>query len=142
MIFKSKKDNLFTITILGLNTFLIGITIYGFITGELEKDEYWTLIPILGVVVLLFWMFFGTNYQLSKNELIYRCGPIKGKIKINRITEIIKGKTLWVGLKPATSRKGLIIKYDKYNEIYISPNTNESFIAELLKLKSDIKIND
>ncbi len=142
MIFKSKKDNLFTITILGLNAFLIGITIYGFITGELEKDEYWTLIPILGVVVLLFWMFFGTNYQLSKNELIYRCGPIKGKIKINRITEIIKGKTLWVGLKPATSRKGLIIKYDKYNEIYISPNTNESFIAELLKLKSDIKIND
>ena len=142
MIFKSKKDNLFTITILGLNTFLIGITIYGFITGELEKDEYWTLIPILGVVVLLFWMFFGTNYQLSKNELIYRCGPIKGKIKINRITEIIKGKTLWVGLKPATSRKGLIIKYDKYNEIYISPITNESFIAELLKLKSDIKIND
>ena len=142
MIFKSKKDNLFTITILGLNTFLIGITIYGFITGELEKDEYWALIPILGVVVLLFWMFFGTNYQLSKNELIYRCGPIKGKIKINRITEIIKGKTLWVGLKPATSRKGLIIKYDKYNEIYISPITNESFIAELLKLKSDIKIND
>ncbi|WP_179337625.1 PH domain-containing protein [Winogradskyella ludwigii] len=142
MIFRSKKDNLFTITILGLNAFLIGITIYGFITGELEKDEYWTLIPILGVVVLLFWMFFGTNYQLSKNELIYRCGPIKGKIKINRITEIIKGKTLWVGLKPATSRKGLIIKYDKYNEIYISPITNESFIAELLKLKSDIKIND
>ena len=142
MIFKSKKDNLFTITILGLNAFLIGITIYGFITGELEKDEYWTLIPILGVVVLLFWMFFGTNYQLTKNELIYRCGPIKGKIKINRITEIIKGKTLWVGLKPATSRKGLIIKYDKYNEIYISPNTNESFIAELLILKSDIKIND
>ena len=142
MTFKSKKDSLFTMTILGLNAFLIGITIYGFITGELEKDDYWTLIPILGVVVLLFWMFFGTNYQLTKNELIYRCGPIKGRIKINRITEIIKGKTLWVGLKPATSRKGLIIKYDKYNEIYISPNTNESFIAELLKLKSDIKIND
>ena len=142
MTFKSKKDSLFTMTILGLNAFLIGITIYGFITGELEKDDYWTLIPILGVVVLLFWIFFGTNYQLTKNELIYRCGPIKGKIKINRITEITKGKTLWVGLKPATSRKGLIIKYDKYNEIYISPNTNESFITELLKLKSDIKIND
>lgn len=126
MKFESKKDILFSVIILGLNTFLIGITILGLINGEMEKHEYWTMILVFGVVGLLFWLCFGTNYELSKEDgLIFRSGPFNGKIRIDRITEIVKGKTLWVGFRPATSRKGLIIKYDKYNEIYISPKTNE-----------------
>ena len=44
-------------------------------------------------------------------------------------------------LKPATALKGLIIKYNKYDEIYISPKTNESFVAEILKLNPEVKIN-
>lgn len=143
MKFDSKKDILFSLIILGLNTFLIGITIVGIINGEMEKDEYWALILILAVVGLLFWLYFGTNYELSKeNGLIYRSGPLNGKISVDRITEIIKGKTLWVGFRPATSRKGLIIKYDKYNEIYISPKTNESFIEKILELNKSIIITE
>ena len=56
---------------------------------------------------------------------------IKGKIEIKEIREVIKGKTLWVGLKPATARKGLIIKYGKFDEIYMSPQTNDEFINRL-----------
>ncbi len=143
MKFDSKKDILFSIIILGLNAFLIGITIVGILNGEMEKGEYWTLILILAVVGLLFWLYFGTNYELTKeNGLIYRSGPFNGKISVERITEIIKGKTLWVGFRPATSRKGLIVKYDKYNEIYISPKTNESFIKKILELNGQIKITE
>ncbi len=143
MIFDSKKDILFSIIILGINSFLIGITIVGIINGEMEKDEYWTLILILAIVGLLFWLYFGTNYEWSKKDgLIYRIGPFDGKINTDRITEIIKGKTLWVGFRPATARKGLIIKYDKYNELYISPKTNELFISKILELNNKIKISD
>lgn len=143
MKFDSKKDILFSIIILGINAFLIGITIVGIINGEMEKDEYWALILIFAVVGLLFWLYFGTNYELSKTDgFIYRSGPFNGKINTDRITEIIKGKTLWVGFRPATARKGLIIKYDKYNELYISPKTNETFIAKILELNSGIKISE
>ncbi|MFS4456270.1 PH domain-containing protein [Maribacter sp. 2304DJ31-5] len=143
MKFKSKKDILFSIIIIGINTFLFGIAILGIIRGEMEKGEYWTLILILSVIGLLFWLFFGTDYELSKESgLIYRSGPFNGKISVDRITEIIKGKTLWIGFRPATSRKGLIVKYDKYNEIYISPKTNETFIAKILELNSEIKITE
>ncbi|UNZ00272.1 PH domain-containing protein [Zhouia spongiae] len=143
MKFNSKKDVLFSFIILGTNAFLIGITIAGMINGEMKKDEYWVLIPILAVIGLLFWMYFGTNYELSEeNGLLYRCGPFNGKINVNRITEIIKGKTLWVGFRPATSKNGLIIKYDRYNEIYISPKTNESFIRKILHLNKNIKITE
>lgn len=143
MKFDSKKDIFFSTIILGLNAFLIVITIVRIISGQMEKDEYWTLILITAVVGLLFWLYFGTNYELTKeNGLIYRSGPFNGKISVDRITEIIKGKTLWIGFRPATSRKGLIVKYDKYNEIYISPKTNESFIEKILQLNGKIKITE
>lgn len=143
MKFESKKDIFFSIIILGMNAFLIGITIVGIASGEMEKHEYWTIILISAVVGLLFWLYFGTNYELSKeNGLVYRSGPFNGKINIDRITEIIKGKTLWVGFRPATSRNGLIVKYDKYNEIYISPKTNELFIEKILELNEKVKITE
>jgi len=86
------------------------------------------------------WSYYGTYYELTQTFLKYNCGPIKGKIQIKEIREVIKEKTLWVGLKPATARKGLIIKYGKFDEIYISPETNDEFINSLLKLNDAVKI--
>ncbi len=141
MKFKSRKDPLFSVIMLGLNAFLIGITIWGLFTGEMERHEYWTIILVLGVAGLLFWMYFGTHYELSKEDgLVYRCGPFNGKISIGRITKIVKEKTLWIGSGPATAGKGLIVKYDTYGAIYISPKTNESFIEKILELNDKIEI--
>ena len=143
MKFESKKDLFVSAIIFGVCCFLMGMTIVSILNGSMKKDEFWTLIPILVVVGFLLWLYFGTNYELTKeNGLIYKSGPIKGKISVHRITEIVKGKTLWAGLQPATSRKGQIIKYDKYNEIYISPKTNESFINKVLELNGQIKITE
>jgi len=140
MKFKSRKDRLTLITIYGLITILIGLFILDFINGGIEKGEIWQYLVILGVIVLLISVLHGTNYELTEKYLKYNCGPIRGKIEINRINTIIKDKTQWVGFKPATARKGLIIKYDKYNDLYISPNTNELFIEKILELNKEIKI--
>ncbi|UWX54594.1 hypothetical protein NYZ99_17210 [Maribacter litopenaei] len=37
---------------------------------------------------------------------MYRSGSFNGKISIDRITEIVKGRTLRIGFRPATSEKG------------------------------------
>lgn len=47
---------------------------------------------------------------------------------------------MWAGLKPALASNGLIVKYDAYEEIYISPESNEDFVKTLLKLNDTIKI--
>lgn len=116
--------------------------VFGFLSATNGRHEYWSMTTILLVIALMFWLYFGTYYELSNNQLLYRSGPINGKIEISRIREISKGKTLWVGLKPATAKNGLIVKYDKYNEIYISPKTNESSIEKILELNSEIKITE
>ncbi len=140
--FKSRKDPLFSIPIIGIACFLIGIDVYSIVLNQdMSPAKVLSLCISLLVAGVILWMYFQTNYSLSKEDGIgYKCGPLRGKIKLNRIREIVKGKTLWVGLKPATSRKGLIIKYDKFEEIYISPETNESFIRKILELDHTIKI--
>ena len=80
------------------------------------------------------------HYELTPHKFIYKSGPMKGSISLDRIKEIVVDKTLWVGFRPATARKGLIIKYDTFNEIYITPKNKETFIKKLLESKSDIKI--
>lgn len=140
MKFKSRKDTLLTLIIFGVNGFLTGITIYGLIEGSLEKNEYWTIIPISTVILLLFWIYFDTRYELNNTYFIYYSGPFRGKIKITRIKEAVVGTTVYIGFKPATAKKGILIKYDTYEEIYISPKTNESFVATLKELKKDIVI--
>lgn len=140
--FSSRKDLFFTLAIFGTNIFMLSILGLGIAKGNANTHLYWVVPLVLVVVIALFWMFFGTRYELSSERLFYQCGPIKGTIALERIREIEKGRTLWVGFRPATSRKGLIIKFDKFNEIYISPQTNEAFIAKILELKPNISIRD
>jgi len=46
-----------------------------------------------------------------------------------------RNTTMWSGFRPATARKGIIVKYNKYDEIYFSPDSNESFIQALLGVR-------
>ncbi len=136
MKFKSRRDVAFSIIMSGTLFVLVAISTLGLISSKYESIPIWIhLLDGVGVVFLL-WIFFGTYYELANGLLTYKSGPIKGSIKINDIREIVIGKTLWAGLKPATATKGLIIKFGKfYDEVYISPQSNDLFIKELLKVK-------
>lgn len=142
MKFKSRKDTLFGLLIFGVLIFVLGLTVLGIVKGEMAQSERWGLIPLALVYGLVLWIYFGTNYKLDKSEFIYRSGPFSGKIGICRIREIVRDVTVYTGFKPATARRGLLIKYDKYEEIYISPESNEVFIAKILEMNSGIKVVD
>lgn len=138
MKFSSRKDILFTSLFFGVIMLLAGITFLQLYQG---KEWHWANLLVIAVILLLFWIYFDTSYLLTKEHLIYKSGPIRGKINVADIREVEANKTLYVGIKPALARKGLIIKYNQYDEIYISPNTNESFIKKLLELNGGIKVS-
>jgi hypothetical protein len=141
MKFKSRKDIWFQSIVFGFSGLFIGIILLRILQSGIENyDILWTDILLILVVGFLMWLHFGTEYELTQTELKYKSGPISGKIEVRKIREIIKGKSLWSGLKPATARNGLIIKYGKYDEIYISPKTNDTFVNKILELNSTITI--
>lgn len=137
MKFTSRKDILFTLLVFGVIMLLVGLT---FLQLHQGKEWHWTNLLVLAVILLLLWIYFDTSYVVTKEYLFYKSGPIRGKINIADIREVEANKTLYVGIKPALARKGLIIKYNQYDEIYISPKTNESFIKKLLELNGEVKV--
>jgi len=98
------------------------------------------IILIIFGLYFLIGIYFDTSYELTKTKLKYRNGLNKGSIDIAKIPEILVGKTLYNGNKPALARNGLIIYTGKYDKIYISPETNELFIKKILELHDKIKI--
>ena len=129
-----------------INYLLIGSVILPIVIFFLDKNTFtekpFILLPLLSPLALIFWIYFDTYYKIENNELIYRSGFLRGKIEILNIKEILKGKTMWSGIKPALARNGLIIKFNKYDEIYIAPENNDELISDLIKLNSEIKITE
>ena len=139
MKFTSREDTLFFVIIYGMIAYIMYVAFKFLDTAQ--PQDVWVYILMFLVVVFMLSLLHFTKYKLTKENLSYRCGPFFGSIKVNDIKEIVVGKTLWVGMRPAKARKGLIVKYKKgFGEIYISPKTNESFVEELLKLNPEIKI--
>lgn len=97
----------------------------------------------LGVIsLLILWMLFHTKYQIKGKNLLYFCGPIRGKIDILQIHKIENVKTWHVTsiLKPALGSYGLTLTYNKYDDIYISPKRKSEFVAELFKINPNIQL--
>jgi hypothetical protein len=90
--------------------------------------------------LILLWIYIDTSYTLVDDTLLYRSAFIRGSISINNIQKVIKGKTAWSGIRPATALNGLLIVFDKADEIYISPENNDQFVSELLRRNERIKV--
>ncbi|RXF70128.1 PH domain-containing protein [Arcticibacter tournemirensis] len=141
MKFKSDTDILFDVFILGPVLILL-IPLSEIVKNIDDKSAILTLVIILAVISLLLWVRFGTYYVIKESRMLYRSGPIRGSIDIQSVHSLTKNKTLWLGTKPALARKGIILKYNKYDDIYISPKNKDQFIAELLKRNNNIQVTE
>ncbi len=105
-------------------------------------DKPLALVLLLAPVAFLLWLWMDTWYRIEDGSLVYQSGPFRGRIAIASIREITKNKTLLVGFKPALGQKGLIIRYNGWDEIYISPRDKEAFLAELLRKNGAIVLKE
>ena len=87
-------------------------------------------------------MWYDTYYIINGNKLSYKSAFLKGVIEIDTITEIVKNRKLFSGKKPSLSNKGIIIRYNEYDDIYLSPKNIEEFIETLKTTNPDFKITE
>ncbi|WP_410880849.1 PH domain-containing protein [Myroides sp. DW712] len=103
-------------------------------------DIAFELILSLLPVLLLVWVYSTTVYGIEGHFFHYRSAFIKGKIDILTITRLEIGKSLWVGTKPALARKGIIITYNRFDEIYVAPLSNSELVKELVAIHPAIEV--
>lgn len=81
-----------------------------------------------------------TSYTIIDNLLIIKClWIVNEKIDIGKITKL--EKTTSILSAPALSLSRMKIKYNKYDEILISPKENPVFIDALLQVNPYITVD-
>ena len=141
-VFKSSKNYIMVSLLWLIIIFLFTIP---FIPENSESSD---TKPIIGVAILylvtgmLIWMLLDTNYKIDEKRLFYCSGPIRGNIKIDTIHKIECWNKWYTTsfLKPALGNDGLIIYYNKFDDIYISPQNKEEFIAALREINPEIEV--
>ena len=109
------------------------------------KKEHLSTLPIVLlslVIALVVWTLLDTRYVIKQHFLLYRSGPFRGRIDIEKIQKIkyFSGLYVPVTMKPALDTKGFIITYDKKEDVYVSPVKSDVFLSELLKINPKIEI--
>ncbi|MCF6133357.1 PH domain-containing protein [Flavobacterium wongokense] len=109
-------------------------SIVGIIEGE------W--IGYLGLTACFLFFFFiskSTRYIIEENQLTVKClFIVNDKIDISNIRKI--EKTGSILSSPALSLDRIALKFNKYDEVYISPKDKKAFVEDLLKLNSGIEV--
>ena len=97
---------------------------------------------MITIVLALVWILLDTKYLLKENKIFYNSGPFRGSIAIDSIKKIThhSGIIVPVTFKPALNTKGLIIHYNSFDDIYISPKQEDLFLEELLKVNPNIEV--
>ena len=141
-VFKSSKNYIMISLLWIIIIFLLAIPFIP--ETELDAEK----LPFIGIVILylitgmLVWILLDTKYKIDQNILFYCSGPIRGTIEISKIRKV-ENWNKWYSnsfLKPALGKDGLVIYYDKFEDIYISPKNKEAFIAALREINPGIQV--
>lgn len=143
MVFKSTVSNLNKYVYIFIILFLLILTIPALFDENFVELMIISFIQMV-FILFLFWTYKTTFYTIKESDLFWKSGPFHGKIDIKKINKIehhngILVPTLW---KPALSHTGLIITYNKYDDIYISPEKQQEFIITLQQINSNITIKN
>lgn len=140
-VYKSKKSKRLNLIFILTSAIIIGATIPA-IMREVNSGFYIVIgINLLSLLLLVF-IALKTEYKIKDNQLYWQSGPFQGKIDIKTIRKIQHHEGIFVPtfLKPALSQIGLIITYNKFDDIYISPENEVDFIQKLLEINPTIEI--
>jgi len=142
--YKSAKSNGFGILLLTVSFLILflsfGLPIISKQTFSLLELIVKVLLAVL-IIGLFIWCWTSTYYMIDKEKLVAICGPFKFRVKINDIRVIITNqKTIGGIIKPTLSWDCIVIEYENYKAISISPQNQDRFIRTLTELNKEIKI--
>ena len=140
MVFKSKIDWFFK----GFILLFFGLGIVGTIfllkNNEDRNDLVFFQVFFIGLAFFFYVLKRTTNYTFKKDVLYCRSVIFHKSLPYSSIRKIEVGTKLYGGIKFSTSLRGLIIHYNKFDDLFISPENPELFIEKLVALNPSITI--
>ena len=140
MVFKSKIDWFFN----GFILLFFGIGIVGAIflakSNDNGKDILFFQVFFIGIAIFFYILKQTTDFTFRQDVLYCRSLIFHKSLPYSSIRKIEVGTTLYAGLKFSTSLHGLIIHYNKFDDLFVSPENPELFMEKLIALNPSIII--
>ena len=131
MLFRAKKDYTFLIVFLFVLLLYSGISLFTIIYED-DCSVIWVFLIVLTFLALLFISIYKTTYfRLDQHNLFCKSLIFKKEIPYSSIKKVEKQQGIYAGVKFSTAWKGIIVHYNKYDELLISPENEEIFIAKI-----------
>lgn len=107
--------------------------IIAFFFVEPQEEKWVPIILVSTISLFLFSIVRGTNYEFREDCLYLKMSFFRKKIPYESIKRVELGKHLWyVGYKFACAwRNTLVISFNTYDDVLISPENHQGFIDEL-----------
>jgi hypothetical protein len=142
MIYCSKRDWWIAALVLPVCLVVPALGIFLLSLALMQAAPALVVVPGLSMLIiglLISWLFLSTTYEITSAELIVRLGPLKWRVPVEAITEVVSKKALSNDMAwgVAWSLDRLIIRYRKpsgrmaFLGIAISPADKEVFLREL-----------
>jgi hypothetical protein len=142
--FTSVKALTFGLFLICINLAILFLAVgYPWISGNIHSMSDLLARIFMGMVLPSFslWIWFGTSYTLDKDILTAKSGPQVFKIPVSLISVVRLNQKIIGGLwKPTLSWNSIQIEYNKFDSVFISPEKQDVFIEELLKINPGIEI--
>ena len=131
MLFRAKKDYTFLIVFLFVLLLYSGISLFTIIYED-DCSVIWVFLIVLTLLALLFISIYKTTYfRLDQHNLFCKSLIFKKEIPYSSIKKVEKQQGIYAGIKFSTEWKGIIVHYNKYDELLISPENEEIFIVKI-----------
>jgi hypothetical protein len=130
MTFKSRYDTWLRI-IFWINNLLLLASLVALLMDR-ELSSFIVAVFVAIVLAGVLWMQFATYYRVDDTVLFVRCGPLRWTIPLSTITSATLTDDPTAG--PALSLQRVRVEFTKNgskDEIFISPDDREAFIASL-----------
>jgi hypothetical protein len=129
-IYKSKID--WQLGIAFLYPLFLGIV-------SIIEGEWIGFLLVFGVFFFIWFSSKTTSYIIYEGELQVKCMFIVNqKIAISKIRKIEKTNSILSS--PALSLDRIAIRYNKFDDVYISPKEKQAFINDLLEINPIIEV--
>lgn len=142
MIFRSKVDKYFVITIL-IAIFILAIScFFPFFLEGMDAVAGTILIATFVLSAgLIMWISIDIRYVLNEEHLFVKAGPFRRRIPYEEITKVAPSRDMLSGFRMLSSIDGLEVSYKSalIGGVKISPEEKELFIEELKKRCPNIK---
>jgi hypothetical protein len=108
--------------------------------NTIDRLDLLTIGTWLVALGLHLWQWNGTYYELKDCHLHYRCGFTKGSLPVESIRKVETNTRAWGNVQAALAFKGMMITYNKWDEVFIAPKDETAFLKKLLELNPGIEV--